>query len=56
MVWRGDNGRVSAVLMQQGSDDLAAAYLSATGSTEIDRLSDVDTAVMSLTVWFTLGL
>ncbi|MGU9868417.1 outer membrane protein assembly factor BamB [Kluyvera ascorbata] len=39
----GDNGRVSAVLMQQGQMIWQQRISQATGSTEIDRLSDVDT-------------
>ncbi|EPK7360316.1 outer membrane protein assembly factor BamB [Kluyvera ascorbata] len=39
----GDNGRVSAVLMQQGQLIWQQRISQATGSTEIDRLSDVDT-------------
>ncbi|HDT2082371.1 TPA: outer membrane protein assembly factor BamB [Enterobacter roggenkampii] len=39
----GDNGRVSAVLMQQGQMIWQQSISQATGSTEIDRLSDVDT-------------
>ncbi|HFZ8995825.1 TPA: outer membrane protein assembly factor BamB [Citrobacter freundii] len=39
----GDNGRVSAVLMQQGQMIWQQRVSQATGSTEIDRLSDVDT-------------
>lgn len=39
----GDNGRVSAVLMQQGQMIWQQRISRATGSTEIDRLSDVDT-------------
>ncbi len=35
-----------------GPDDLAAAYFQATGSTEIDRLSDVDTTPVVLTALF----
>ena len=45
----GDNGRVSAVLMQQGQMIWQQRISQATGSTEIDRLSDVDTTpVLSL--------
>ena len=39
----GDNGRVSAVLMQQGQMIWQQRISQATGPTEIDRLSDVDT-------------
>ncbi|MEB4676686.1 outer membrane protein assembly factor BamB [Enterobacteriaceae bacterium G50] len=39
----GDNGRVSAVLMQQGQLIWQQRISQATGNTEIDRLSDVDT-------------
>ena len=39
----GDNGRVSAVLMQQGQLIWQQRISQATGTTEIDRLSDVDT-------------
>lgn len=39
----GDNGRVSAVLMQQGQIIWQQRISQATGATEIDRLSDVDT-------------
>ncbi|MDU7620279.1 MAG: outer membrane protein assembly factor BamB [Escherichia coli] len=39
----GDNGRVSAVLMEQGQMIWQQRISQATGSTEIDRLSDVDT-------------
>ena len=39
----GDNGRVSAVLMQQGQLIWQQRISQATGATEIDRLSDVDT-------------
>lgn len=39
----GDNGRVSAVLMKQGQLIWQQRISQATGSTEIDRLSDVDT-------------
>ncbi|WP_333855607.1 outer membrane protein assembly factor BamB [Leclercia sp.] len=39
----GDNGRVSAVLMQQGQLIWQQRISQATGPTEIDRLSDVDT-------------
>ena len=39
----GDNGRVSAVLMQQGQMIWQQRISQATGATEIDRLSDVDT-------------
>ncbi len=39
----GDNGRVSAVLMQKGQMIWQQRISQATGSTEIDRLSDVDT-------------
>ena len=39
----GDNGRVSAVLMQQGQLIWQQRISPATGPTEIDRLSDVDT-------------
>ena len=39
----GDNGRVSAVLMQQGQMIWQQRISQATGTTEIDRLSDVDT-------------
>ncbi|AFJ46154.1 outer membrane protein assembly factor BamB [Shimwellia blattae] len=39
----GDNGRVSAVLMQQGQIIWQQRVSQATGPTEIDRLSDVDT-------------
>ncbi len=38
-----DNGRVSAVLMEQGQMIWQQRISQATGSTEIDRLSDVDT-------------
>ena len=41
--WGGDNGRVSAVLMEQGQMIWQQRISQATGSTEIDRLSDVDT-------------
>ncbi len=39
----GDNGRVSAVLMQQGQMIWQQRISQANGPTEIDRLSDVDT-------------
>ena len=39
----GDNGRVSAVLMKQGQLIWQQRISQATGATEIDRLSDVDT-------------
>lgn len=39
----GDNGRVSAVLMEQGQMIWQQRISQATGATEIDRLSDVDT-------------
>ena len=39
----GDNGRVSAVLMQQGQLIWQQRISQATGPTEIDRLNDVDT-------------
>jgi outer membrane protein assembly factor BamB len=39
----GDNGRVNAVLMQQGQLIWQQRISQATGPTEIDRLSDVDT-------------
>ncbi|WP_310607396.1 outer membrane protein assembly factor BamB [Buttiauxella brennerae] len=39
----GDNGRVSAVLMKQGQMIWQQRISQATGATEIDRLSDVDT-------------
>lgn len=39
----GDNGRVSAVLMQQGQMIWQQRISTATGPTEIDRLNDVDT-------------
>ncbi|WP_338463835.1 outer membrane protein assembly factor BamB [Franconibacter daqui] len=39
----GDNGRVSAVLMQQGQMIWQQRISQTTGATEIDRLSDVDT-------------
>lgn len=39
----GDNGRVSAVLMEQGQMIWQQRISQATGPTEIDRLSDVDT-------------
>ncbi len=39
----GDNGRVSAILMQQGQMIWQQRISQATGTTEIDRLSDVDT-------------
>ncbi|WP_299998235.1 outer membrane protein assembly factor BamB [uncultured Cedecea sp.] len=39
----GDNGRVNAVLMQQGQLIWQQRISQATGTTEIDRLSDVDT-------------
>lgn len=39
----GDNGRVSAVLMKQGQLIWQQRISQATGSTEIDRLNDVDT-------------
>ena len=39
----GDNGRVRAVLMQQGQLIWQQRISQATGTTEIDRLSDVDT-------------
>ena len=39
----GDNGRVSAVLMQQGQIIWQQRISQATGPTEIDRLNDVDT-------------
>ncbi len=39
----GDNGRVSAVLLQQGQMIWQQRISQATGPTEIDRLSDVDT-------------
>ncbi|EKY3222738.1 outer membrane protein assembly factor BamB [Cronobacter dublinensis] len=39
----GDNGRVSAVLMQRGQMIWQQRISQATGATEIDRLSDVDT-------------
>lgn len=39
----GDNGRVSAVLMQQGQLIWQQRISQTTGTTEIDRLSDVDT-------------
>lgn len=39
----GDNGRVSAVLMRQGQIIWQQRISQATGATEIDRLSDVDT-------------
>lgn len=39
----GDNGRVSAVLMKQGQLIWQQRISQATGTTEIDRLSDVDT-------------
>ena len=39
----GDNGRVNAVLMQQGQMIWQQRISQATGPTEIDRLSDVDT-------------
>ena len=39
----GDNGRVSAVMLKQGQLIWQQRISQATGSTEIDRLSDVDT-------------
>jgi outer membrane protein assembly factor BamB len=39
----GDNGRVNAVLLQQGQMIWQQRISQATGPTEIDRLSDVDT-------------
>lgn len=39
----GDNGRVSAVLLEQGQMIWQQRISQATGTTEIDRLSDVDT-------------
>lgn len=44
----GDNGRVSAVLMQQGQLIWQQRISQATGTTEIDRLSDVDTTPVIL--------
>ncbi|XPE48235.1 PQQ-binding-like beta-propeller repeat protein [Shigella flexneri] len=44
----GDNGRVSAVLIEQGQMIWQQRISQATGSTEIDRLSDVDTTPVVL--------
>lgn len=49
----GDNGRVSAVLMQQGQMIWQQRISRATGSTEIDRLVTWTPRQLSSTVWFT---
>jgi outer membrane protein assembly factor BamB len=52
----GDNGRVSAVLMQQGQLIWQQRISQPTGVTEIDRLNDVDTTpVIVGNVVYTLG-